>query len=286
MTVIDSHQHFWHYQKKSFEWIDDSMAAIRRDFLPGDLAAELEAWGVNAAVAVQARQELVETEWLLDLASTNHFLAGVVGWIPLVDSRVEDVLDEMGNGKKLIGVRHVVQDETDPHFLERSDFNRGLALLHERNLRYDLLIRHTQLASAIGLVDRHPRQIFILDHAAKPPLRSGSLEPWKSQIRELAKRSQVAVKLSGLVTETDRSGATAEKLKPWVETLLESFGPRRILFGSDWPVCLVHTTYGEWIDLAKRLLGELSPSEKEAVLGVNAVDWYGLKIKTQVLETR
>jgi L-fuconolactonase len=272
---VDAHQHFWWYTTEEFGWIDDAMAAIRRDFLPVDLLPLMNESGIDATVAVQARQSLEETEWLLRLADENDWIAGVVGWVPLADPHVETALAKLSANAKLKGVRHVLQGEADEYF-HRQDFNAGIALLKRYSLTYDVLVVERQLPAAIQLVDRHPNQPFVLDHVAKPRIAAGEIEPWRSRIQELARRPHVVCKLSGMVTEADFQCWSIEDLRPYVETVLEAFGPGRLLFGSDWPVCTVASSYSRWISVVNAFLSDLSSNEQESVFGGNAAKFYGL----------
>ena len=200
---IDAHQHFWRYTPAEYGWIDDSMSALRRDFLPADLALELKAAKIDGAIAVQARQTVEETEWLLSLAAENEFLRGVVGWAPLVDPAVEETIARLAAHPKLRALRHVVQDEPDDRYILRDDFNRGVDVAGRYGLAYDILIFERHLPQAIEFVDRHPDMVLIVDHVAKPRIREGLLEPWRTNIRELARRPNVYCKISGMVTEAD-----------------------------------------------------------------------------------
>jgi L-fuconolactonase len=272
---VDAHQHFWRYSDEEFGWINDAMAAIRRDFLPIDLMPLLDEVGIDATVAVQARQTLAETEWLLELADANPRVAGVVGWVPLVDPNVERTIEALSANSKLKGVRHVLQGEAD-EYMEREDFHAGIALLRRYSLTYDVLILERQLPSAIRFVDRHPEQPFVLDHVAKPLIAAHGLEPWRTDIRELSRRPNVTCKLSGMVTEADFKHWTIEDLRPYFETVLEAFGPERLLFGSDWPVCAVASSYANWVSVVKECVAELSAHEQESIFGRNAVEFYRL----------
>jgi len=266
---IDAHQHFWRYTEIEFGWIDDAMASIRRDFLPADLAPLLNETGIDATVAVQARQSMEETEWLLQLADAYPQIAGVVGWVPLIDPKVEKVLEALSANSKFRGVRHVLQAEPS-EYMAREDFNTGVALLRPYSLTYDLLILQHQLPAAIKFVDRHPNQPMVLDHLAKPLIASHEIEPWRAQILELARRPHISCKLSGMVTEADFHNWTIEDLQPYVETALEAFGPERLLFGSDWPVCTVASSYKRWLDVVKQCTAGLSSDEHDKILGENA----------------
>lgn len=274
--VIDSHQHFWHYTPAEYDWISAEMAVIQRDFLPEHLLAEMAAAGVDGAISVQARQSLAETAWLLDLAQRCERLRGVVGWVPLCEPTVEGVLERLAVSPALRGVRHVVQGEPDDEFILRPDFNRGIAALRRFDLAYDILILERHLPATLRFVDRHPQQRFIVDHIAKPRVRDGLLEPWASRLRELARRPHVCCKLSGVVTEADPRAWTVEQVRPYLQTVLEAFGPERVLFGSDWPVCLVACPYGRWLDIVRAALADFTAAEQAAILGGNASRAYRL----------
>jgi L-fuconolactonase len=276
---IDSHHHFWRYSAAEYGWIDDSMRALRRDFLPEHLRAEIERSGVRGAVSVQARQSIEETKFLLDFADQHDFLLGVVGWAPLVDPGVERIIEKLAARKKLHGLRHVVQGEPDNRFILRDDFNAGVAKLSQFGLVYDILIYERHLPYAIQFVDRHPKQRFVLDHIAKPRIKDNALSPWRENLRELAKRQNVYCKLSGVATEADYRNWTEAQIHPYIETALEAFGARRMMFGSDWPVCLAATTYGDWLGIVTRAIRRLSETEQARVLGETAVEAYGLEIK-------
>lgn len=272
---IDAHQHFWRYQAEAYRWIDDDMCILRRDFLPADLQPLLAAAGVDGTVVVQARQSLAETDWLLGLADAYAFIHGVVGWVPLMAADVDGSLERLAAHPALKAVRHVMQGAPEGAML-RNDFNCGVARLAAHRLAYDILIYEQQLPEAILFVDRHPGQRFVLDHCAKPRIAAGELEPWRTQIRELARRPNVACKLSGLVTEADVRRWTEAHLRPFIDTVLEAFGPRRILFGSDWPVCRLACDYGCWHDMVARTLATLSVDEQQAIWGDNAREIYNL----------
>jgi L-fuconolactonase len=274
--IVDSHQHFWRYDPREYDWIDDELAAIRRDFLPADLAGEMEAAGVDAVVSVQARQTLGETDWLLGLAAENDFIAGVVGWVPLTSPTVAETLARLAGNPRLCGVRHVLQGEADPDFAARRDFNEGIAALRGLALAYDILIYEHQLPMAMTLVDRHPDQVFVVDHVAKPRIREGILPPWRERIRELGRRPNVFCKLSGMVTEANPRAWTSASLEPYAQAVLGAFGPSRVMFGSDWPVCLAGCGYAQWLGTVRALCGELSARERESVLGGTARLAYGL----------
>jgi L-fuconolactonase len=274
---IDTHQHFWKYDPVEYGWIDDSMAILRRDFLPGDLEPAAARAGIGATVAVQARQSVRETEWLLELAADNTFIRGVVGWVPLTDPAVRGDLERLTASPRLRGVRHVLQGEADDYF-SRADFNAGVRVLTDLELTYDLLVFARQLTPAIALVDRHPEQVFVVDHLAKPRIKDGRTEPWRAGIQALAARPNVFCKLSGAMTDADHVYDWSEAgLRPYLETVLHAFGPRRLMFGSDWPVCLVGGDYRRWHEIVANFTADLSNSERDAIFGETALCAYGLK---------
>jgi L-fuconolactonase len=274
---IDSHHHFWQYDPVEYDWISESMPVIRRDFLPGDLVPEIRAVGIDGVVSVQARQTLDETRWLLELANEHEFIRGVVGWVALADPNVRDDLSALAAEPKLRGIRHIVQGEPDDNFILRDDFNRGVTALKDFGLTYDVLIYERHLPQAAKFVDRHPQQVFVLDHLAKPRAKENLLEPWATNIRQMAQRENVFCKLSGLTTEADWNAWTEPKLLPYLETTLEAFGPHRLMFGSDWPVCLLASTYSAWQDLVARFCSRLTVAEQARIFGETAAEAYRLK---------
>lgn len=272
---IDAHHHFWHYTAAEYGWIDDAMASIRRDFLPGDLEKEIRPAGIDAVISVQARQTLAETAWLLEMAAAHSWIAGVIGWVPLSEPSWAANLEKLAGRTPLKGVRHVLQAEPEG-FFDSPAFNAGLTALPRLNLTYDILIFHRQLPAAIRLVDRHPNQVFVLDHIAKPDIRGGDIETWRENLTELARRPNVLCKLSGVVTEADYHHWSYEQILPYMEAALAAFGPHRLMFGSDWPVCGVATTYGDWVRTVERFAQTLSVEEREALFHRNAVQAYRL----------
>jgi L-fuconolactonase len=277
LMQIDAHQHFWLYHSLEYAWIDDSMAALRRNFLPHDLAGELKSAGFDGSIAVQARQSLEETRWLLELAGKSASIVGVVGWIDLRSPDVRSQLKPLVHNPKLVGVRHIVQSEPDDGFLLRPDFLRGISVLEEFDLAYDLLIYTKHLPVAIEFVQKFPRQRFVVDHLAKPPIKSEKLGSWAQGIGELAKFPNVYCKVSGLVTEADWQRWTPDQIRPCLEVAFDSFGPERLMVGSDWPVCLVAASYPTVLQLAKDYIAARSPQSLSAVLGGNAARFYGLR---------
>jgi L-fuconolactonase len=277
MGTIDAHHHFWRYTPEEYGWISEAMRVIRRDFLPADLAAEIRAAGVKGVISVQARQTMEETRWLLELAREHDFVRGVVGWVPLIEPGIAATLEKLRTAHpKLRGVRHVLQGEPDDRYMLREDFNRGISALQPLDLAYDLLIFERHLPQAIEFVDRHPRQVFVLDHIAKPRIRDGAIEPWRTLLRELAQRPQVYCKLSGLVTEADPGAWTEAELRPYFDAVLEAFGPERLMFGSDWPVCLTACDYARWLALVQGWIRSLSNGERQRILGGTAIEAYRL----------
>jgi L-fuconolactonase len=274
--VIDSHHHFWRYDAAEYGWISDSMSILRKDFLSEDLKAEIGKAGIDGVVSVQARQSLSETRWLLGLASKNDFIRGVVGWVPLASPDLRAELERFAGEEKLKSVRHVLQDEPDDDFMLRPDFDHGIGILKEFGLRYDILIFGRHLTQAIKLVDRHPELTFILDHIAKPKIRENVISPWRENLVELARRPNVYCKLSGMVTESDHRAWTEAQLRPYMDTALEAFGPRRLMFGTDWPVCLLACSYQRWYEIVYRFSSVLSVSERQRLMGGTAIEAYGL----------
>lgn len=273
---IDAHHHFWKYSPEEYGWIDDGLAAIRRDFGPEDLKREIDAAGIDGVVSVQARQTLEENDFLLGYAGANDFIKGVVGWVPLVEEGVGAELEKLAAWPKLKGVRHVLHDEEDDDYMLREDFDRGVALLEDFDLVYDILIFEKHLPQAIQLVDRHPDQVFVLDHIAKPRIKANELSPWQSRMVELAHRPNVYCKVSGMATEADYNDWTPEQLRPYFDTVLSAFGPKRLMFGSDWPVCLVAVPYVRWAEIVRGWIGDLPAADKERILGGTAVEAYKL----------
>jgi L-fuconolactonase len=273
---IDAHHHLWRYSKEEYDWIGPGMETIARDFLPDSLKNELDACGISGGVVVQARQTLAETDWLLGLADGSDVIRGVVGWAPIADREFSAILEKLRTSRKLKGLRHIIQAEPDDEFILRQEFNTGIKALEGSGLVYDILIYERHLPAVMRFVDRHPNQIFVLDHLAKPRIKERVLEPWRSNLLELAKRENLYCKLSGMVTEADWTEWTVSDLRPYAHAALEAFGPARLMFGSDWPVCLLASAYDRWYRTTEGLLSELSESEKTLVLGGVATRIYSL----------
>jgi L-fuconolactonase len=273
---IDSHQHFWRYNADEYGWIDSSMSCLRRDFLPAHLEPELKRAGFDGSIAVQARQTLEETDWLLDVASSSPGVLGVIGWVDLRSPEVRPQLAEFSRNPKLLGVRHIVQSEPDDRFLLQPEFLRGIAALEEFDLSYDILIYARHLQVATEFVRHFPRQRFVLDHLAKPLIKSCGINPWSQELRELAQFSNVFCKLSGLVTEADWKNWKPEHITPYLEIAMECFGPKRLMVGSDWPVCQVAAPYSQVINVVVEHFSKYSDDVRDAVLGGNAQKFWRL----------
>lgn len=278
---IDAHQHFWRYHPETHPWIDDSMQQLRRDFLPRDLQPLLSDAGITGCVAVQAQQNVSETEWLLRLAAAHPFIRGVVGWVDLCAPGVVGELQRLAANSRLRGVRHIVQDEPDQRFLLRPDFMRGLAALAPSGLTYDILIYPRQLPAAIELVERFPQQRFVLDHLAKPAIREQHIDAWRQAIQSLGRFPNVCCKLSGMVTEARWNGWTPADFIPYLDVALACFGADRLMFGSDWPVCTLAASYDEVLGIITDYVGRMSVAERDAIFGGTAARFYGLSRASQ-----
>jgi len=274
---LDAHQHFWKYSPQDYGWINDKMEVLRRDSLPKDLEPLLSAEGFEGSIAVQARQSLEETRWLLELAAHNEIVKGVVGWVDLRSPELSAQLHQFAQNPKLVGVRHVVQDEPDDDFMLGSDFLRGIARLREYDLAYDILIFPRQLPAAIKLVRQFPDQRFVLDHIAKPSIADALMSPWDRGIQELAKSDNVCCKLSGMVTEARWHDWKPEDFRPYLDVVLHAFSPARLMIGSDWPVCTVSVPYSRAIALVRDYIGALTPDEQKSILGECCSRFYRVK---------
>jgi L-fuconolactonase len=278
MIRIDAHQHFWHYDPVSYSWIGEQMQKLKRDFLPVDLLPELKATKFDSSIAVQARQSLEETRWLLKLASENNFIRGVVGWVDLCSNQIEDQLIEFSSDPKFVGVRHVIHDEPDDQFMARTDFCNGIQLLRKYGLTFDLLLfpKHLPLAAKLAL--KFPDQNFVIDHLAKPDIKGRQTEPWASDLRRIAGLPNVYCKLSGMVTEADWYSWRAEDFRFYLDTALECFGTDRLMIGSDWPVCTVAGSYKEILDPVTAYVDKMDTSSKQKIMGKNCLDFYTKKM--------
>src|SRR5256885_5896326 len=274
---IDAHQHFWKYDPVRDAWITDAMAVLMRDLLAAELMRECDANNIDASIAVQADQSENETMFLMDLARENPRVAGVVGWADLCSPGVAERLRFFSQFEKLRGFRHIAQAEPDDRFLMRPDFVRGIAALREFGLAYDILIYPRQLPAAIELAAKCPEQRFVIDHLAKPEIKNGKIEPWAAHIKTIAQNKNVYCKLSGLVTEADWNRWTADDCKPYLEIALEAFGPGRLMFGSDWPVCLLAGSYGQVKKIIESFLTGVPTEGRQKIFGGNAIEFYRLK---------
>jgi L-fuconolactonase len=276
-AVIDAHHHFLDPARTAYPWLTAELAAIDRRFGPDDLEPELRAAGIDRSILVQTISSIPETREFLATAAATPFIAGVVGWVDLTDTAVAGVLDRLGadlGGDRLIGIRHQVHDEPDPDWLLRGDVGRGLAAVGAASLTYDLLVRARELPAALTVVRARPDLRFVIDHLAKPPIASSDLEAWASRLRPFGELENAWCKLSGLVTEADWRNWQVADLAPAVEIALEVFGPERLIFGSDWPVCLLAASYGEVVSAARELTAQLSDAERAAVFGGAAEGAY------------
>lgn len=275
MRYIDSHQHFWIYESIKYEWIGESMKVLQRDYDPIELKRIYDDHNVESCVAVQARGIIEETDFLLNLAKQNQFIKGVVGWFDLRDDWVEESLETYSDSPLLKGVRHIVQSEP-VGFLDRDDFRMGISLLEKYNLVYDILIFPAHLPESIRLVKDYPNQIFVVDHMAKPNIQGKEIDQWRRDIKQLASFDNVYCKVSGLVTEAKWDKWTPEDFSPYLETAVEAFGVNRLMFGSDWPVCLLAASYSEVLNLIENYFLAFSENERSALFRYNAENVYHL----------
>lgn len=270
---LDSHQHFWNYDAAQYPWIPKG-SPLQRDWLPADLAKLQAPLGLEGSVAVQARQTVEESRWLCQLADASPVIEAVVGWADLRSERIEEQLAALAQHPKFVGVRHVVQSEPDDRFQVLPDFMRGIGHLHGWGLTYDLLVFPNQLPASIELVSKFPHQPFVLDHIAKPHIKTGELSPWREQIRTLAQAQNVFCKVSGMVTEADHQSWKPDDFKRYLDVVFEAFGPERLMWGSDWPVCLLAASYEQVFNLVDDYAQQCSAAQREALFGGNAARFY------------
>lgn len=274
---IDAHHHLWNYDPVEYDWIDDSMAILKKDFLIKDLEKTLHHNGFSSSIVVQARQSMEETLWLLTLAEQTNLIKGVVGWIDLKSDTLAQQLDELAKYKKLVGFRHVIQGENDPAFMQNPDFIRGLQMLADRGYCYDLLVFAHQLPAAAEMLAQIPNLHVVIDHIAKPDIKSRSdFDTWQQNMALLAHNAKCYCKLSGMVTEADWLNWHSDDFHPFMQTVLDLFGQDRIMFGSDWPVCLVAADYDQVKSLVLDFINVQAPDAKELILGQNAHKFYQL----------
>jgi len=272
---IDTHQHFWEYSPQRDTWINDSMQVLKKDYLPADLWSILQKNNIEGCLAVQADQSETETNFLLKLADENDFIKGVIGWVDLCADTVNERLEFFSKQPKFKGVRHIVQAETEDYLL-REDFQNGISKLEQYNLIYELLIRKEQLPHALKLIKKFPNQTFVLNHIAKPAIKAGVLLPWKTQMEQLAAYSNVYCKVSGLVTEADWKNWRYNDFVPYLDVIFNTFDKNRLMFGSDWPVCLLAGNYEESIAILEKYLQSYSATIQQKIMGANAVKCYNL----------
>ena len=274
---LDAHQHFWKYNPEEYGWIDDEMSILKKDFLPQDLLPSLQKSDMNGTIAVEARQTLEETRWLLALSDAFDFIRGVVGWVDLRSDDLVNQLQVFTRHPRFCGVRHVIQDEPDDRFMLKEDFLRGIRHLKKYNLVYDVLIFEKHLPYTIELVRQFPDQRFVVDHIAKPLIKDHILQPWEKNIRKLAEFPNVFCKVSGMVTEADWHQWKPADLKSYLDVVFETFAAERIMIGSDWPVCLLCGEYSEVIGVVREYIQSLSQNEIKRVMGDTAMEVYGIE---------
>ena len=271
---IDSHQHFWKFNSSEYRWIDESMKILQRDFLPQDLEPVLKQEGFEGSIAVQARQSLEETQWLLQMANETAWIKGVVGWVDLCAPEIEKQLAEISQNKKLVGVRHVIHDEKDDLFMLRDDFRNGISCLEKYGLTYDLLLFPKHLKIAARLVAEFPKQLFVIDHISKPLISKGILDPWRTEIQSIAQYPNVWCKLSGMVTEAVLNNWSQQTFVPYLDVVFGALGPDRLMIGSDWPVCQLGGSYSKIIDIVGTYIEEFDSTTKSRIMGENCLIFY------------
>jgi L-fuconolactonase len=270
---IDSHQHFWNYSDEQYPWIQSNWP-IKKNFLPDELKPLLNSAGLDGSIAVQARQSIEESRWLLELAEASPIIKGVVGWVDLRSPDLDDQLNEFSRHPKFVGVRHVVQDEPDDDFMLGEAFQHGIGKLKPFGLTYDILIFPKQLPAAIKLVETFPEQAFVLDHIAKPPIKDGVIDPWREHIDQLAGHRNCWCKVSGMVTEADWSSWKPADFRSYLDVVFEAFGMDRLMYGSDWPVCLLGGSYERVHGLARDYVSDFSEADQTKFFGANAARFY------------
>ena len=273
---IDAHQHFWDISRLNYPWMPSEPSPLRRNYLPSELKPILESHGFDGSIAVQAHHSLEEAHWLIDLARQNDFIKGVVGWVDLTDARVGSTLEQLQREPRFKGVRHLVHDESDPRWLLRPDVLRGLSELERRNLPYDLLLRPVHLPMVPLLAEKLPALRMVIDHIAKPSIATGEFDNWARMMEEVFPITTVCCKLSGMITEAAWNSWQAADLRPYVAFVLNGFGPRRLMFGSDWPVCLLAGTWKEVFAACTQAMGPQPMEVREHVLGATATEFYRL----------
>jgi len=274
--IIDAHHHLWKFNEADYAWMDKSMSILKKNYLPADLEKQLGGTDVVGTVVVQARQNLDETRWLLEMAGRYPFIKGVVGWFDLCSENLQAQLNEFTDDPRLVGARHVIHDEPDDDFMLRPAFVKGMEKLVQYNLSYDLLLFPKHLQRAFELVSLFPDQRFVLDHLSKPFIKAGILDPWREEIAALASQSNVWCKISGMVTEADHEHWKYEDFIPYLDTVIEAFGTDRIMLGSDWPVCRLAGEYHQVMDIPARYFNDLDPFDREKIFSLNCIECYEL----------
>ena len=274
--IIDAHHHLWKFNEADYAWMDKSMSILKKDYLPADLEKQLGGTDVVGTVVVQARQNLDETRWLLEMAGRYPFIKGVIGWFDLCSENLQAQLNEFTDDPRLVGARHVIHDEPDDGFMLRPAFIKGMEKLVQYNLSYDLLLFPKHLQRAFELVSLFPDQRFVLDHLSKPFIKAGMLDPWREEIAALASQPNVWCKISGMVTEADHEHWKYEDFIPYLDTVIEAFGMDRIMLGSDWPVCRLAGEYHQVMDIPARYFNDLDPSDREKIFSLNCIECYEL----------
>ncbi len=273
---IDAHQHFWNYDPVKYNWITDDMSVIQKSFLPADLQPILESNGIEGCIAVQTDQSEAENEFLLKLATENNFIKAIVGWVDLQAENIDERLDHYSQYHKMKGFRHILQGEANRALMLKPCFKKGIGLLELYGYTYDILIFPDQLKYALELVEAYPAQLFVLDHLAKPYIKDKKIDDWKKEIKAIAKYENLFCKISGMVTEADWHHWNKADFAPYLDVVVEAFGTKRIMFGSDWPVCLVAASYEEMMGIVKEYFSSYSQSEQDDFFRHNAVHFYNL----------
>ena len=278
MLRIDSHQHFWQYNKEHFAWMDSSMGVLQRDYLPKELKKEQEKLDFTGSIAVQARQIEEETRWLLELANDNENILGVVGWLDIQSDNFETVLDSYLPNPHFVGLRHIVQDEPDDNFMLKDNFLRGLAIMVDKKLPYDILVFPKHLPVVKKILEKFPKHDFVIDHLAKPNIKKNLIKEWQEDMKEVAQFSQLRVKLSGMVTEADWFHWKTEDFTPYLDAMYHLFGEDRLMIGSDWPVCKLASEYEPTMNIVLQWIEKFPISTQEKILGSNAATFYQLSL--------
>lgn len=276
MKTIDAHQHFWKFDPVRDSWITEEMSVIQKDFFPADLKQVLQQNGIDGCVAVQASQSEEETDFLTSLANDNSFIKGVVGWVDLQANDIEERLLKYKSTPVVKGFRHVLQGEPQRDLMLKSEFKRGIAALQKHGFTYDILIFPDQIKFSEELVASFPEQKFVIDHIAKPYIKRKEVDGWKQDMQKIAKHENVYCKISGMVTEADWKEWKKEDFKPYLDVVVSAFGMDRILFGSDWPVCLVAASYEKMLEIVKDYFASFSKEEQDQFFGLNAIRFYNL----------